>query len=143
MADIRMSLQQASEATGIPANTLRSRYKVGKLKGERDNSGRLFVWVDPLAPPKKRNSKNAKPVQEDGELEALRGHVETLKDQLAAADLRAATWQAKAEAAATAEIRAATWQAKAEAAQAEVLALWQRIAEEQHPRSWWDRVRGR
>lgn len=127
MADIRMSLQQASEATGIPANTLRSRYKVGKLKGERDNSGRVFVWIDPLAvASKKRVSKNAKPVRSDGELDALKGHIVTLEGQLAAADARAADWQTKAE-----------------AAQAELLVLWKRIADEQRPRSWWSWVRGR
>lgn len=127
MTDIRMSLREASEATGIPANTLRSRYKAGKLRGERDNVGRVFVWIDPLAvPSKKQVSNNSKQVRNDGELEALKGHVETLKGQLTAADARAADWQAKAE-----------------AAQAEILELWQRIAGEQQPRSWWDRVRGR
>lgn len=79
MADVRMSLREASEATGIPSNTLRSRYKSGKLRGERDNSGRLFVWIDPTVQgSKSKTSNSSKQVRNEGELEALRGHVETL-----------------------------------------------------------------
>lgn len=131
MTDVRMPLREASEATGIPANTLRSRYKVGKLKGERDNSGRLFVWIDPLAvPSKNRVSHNAKQVRNDGEIEALKAHVETLKDRLVLA-----------------EARVTEWQKKAEAAQAESLDLWRRftkqLMEREQPRSWWDRLLGR
>ena len=126
MAEVRMALREASEATGIPANTLRSRYKAGKLRGERDNSGRLYVWIDPAAQGSSSKASNSsKQVRTEGELEALKGHIETLKDQLAAADARASDWQAKAE-----------------AAQAEVLELWQRLAEDQ-PRSWWNRMLGR
>lgn len=126
MADVRMSLREASEATGIPSNTLRSRYKSGKLRGERDNSGRLFVWIDPTVQgSKSKTSNSSKQVRNEGELEALRGHVETLKGQLAKA-----------------EARADEWQAKAEAGQAEVLELWQRLAEDQR-RSWWSRMLGR
>lgn len=100
MTEIRMALREASELLGIPANTLRSRYKVGKLKGERDNSGRLFVWIDPtFAGSKKPTSHNAKHPRNEGELEALKAHVETLKGQLAKAEDRAAEWQSKAEAA--------------------------------------------
>lgn len=100
MTEIRMALREASELLGIPANTLRSRYKVGKLKGERDNSGRLFVWIDPtFAGSKKPISHNAKYPRNEGELEALKSHVETLKVQLDKAEARAAEWQAKAEAA--------------------------------------------
>lgn len=131
MTDLRMSLREASEATGIPANTLRSRYKAGKLRGERDNAGRLFVWIDPAAQGSKSKASNSsKQVRSDGELEALKGHIETLQVQLAAADARAADWQTKAE-----------------TAQAENADLWQRFTEHlmmrEPPRSWWDRVRGR
>ena len=127
MTDLRMSLREASEATGIPANTLRSRYKAGKLRGERDNVGRVFVWIDPTAQgSKSKVSNSSNRVRNDGELEALKGHIVTLEGQLAAANARAADWQVKAE-----------------VAQAELLEVWQRIAGEQQPRSWWDRVRGR
>lgn len=130
MTDIRMALREASELTGIPSNTLRSRYKVGTLKGERDNSGRLFVWIDPVAvASKKATSHNAKPARNDGELEALKAHIETLKEQLAAADARADEWQAKAE-----------------AAQAEQLRLWRDFVgrlnsyQPEGSRSWWRRI---
>lgn len=122
-----MSLAEGAKALGIPVNTLRSRFKAGKIRGERDNRDKLWVWIDPSKEVSKASaSKPSKRVRDDGELEALKGHIETLQVQLSAADARAADWQAKAE-----------------AAQAEVLELWQRIAGERQPRSWWDRVRGR
>jgi len=119
-----MSLVEGAKALGIPVNTLRSRFKAGKIRGERDNRDKLWVWIDPSKEVSKVSaSKPSKRVRSDGELEALKGHIETLQVQLTAADARAADWQAKAE-----------------AAQAEVLELWQRIAGEQRPRTWWDRV---
>lgn len=126
MTDVRMPLAEAAATLGVPVNTLRSRFKAGKVRGERDNAGRLFVWVTPSNQPSKSAfSKNSKQVRNDGELEALKAHIETLKDQLTAA-----------------EARASDWQAKAEKSQAEVFELWQRLAEEQ-PRSWWNRMLGR
>lgn len=126
MTEVRMSLAEGAAALGLPVNTLRSRYKAGKIRGERDNAGRLFVWVDPSKQTsKKATSKNSKRLLNEGELEALKAHVETLKVQLDRA-----------------EARAMEWQGKAEAAQAEVLELWQKLAEDQ-PRSWWHRILGR
>lgn len=100
MTEVRMSLAEGAAALGLPVNTLRSRFKAGKIRGERDNAGRLFVWIDASKPPSKKSaSKNSKHLRNEGELEALKSHVETLKCQLAKAEDRAAEWQAKAEAA--------------------------------------------
>lgn len=100
MTEVRMPLAEAAEALGLPVNTLRSRFKAGKIRGERDNAGRLFVWIDPSKQTsKKATSKNSKRLLNEGELEALKSHVETLKLQLDRAEARAADWQSKAEAA--------------------------------------------
>lgn len=100
MTEVRMPLAEAAEALGLPINTLRSRFKAGKVRGERDNAGRLFVWIDPSKQTsKKATSKNSKHLRNEGELEALRAHVETLKVQLDKAEARAVEWQGKAEAA--------------------------------------------
>lgn len=95
-----MSLADAAAALGIPVNTLRSRFKAGKVRGERDNAGRLWVWIEPEAQGStSKASKPSKQVRNDGEIEALKDHVETLKGQLIQAEARVCEWQAKAEAA--------------------------------------------
>lgn len=100
MTEVRMPLAEAAEALGLPVNTLRSRFKAGKIRGERDNAGRLFVWIDASKPPSKKAASNSsKRLRNEGELESLKAHVETLKGQLAKAEDRAAEWQSKAEAA--------------------------------------------
>lgn len=48
-----MSLAEASALLGTPQNTIRSRFKAGKLRGERDNSGKIWVWIDPKSAPSK------------------------------------------------------------------------------------------
>lgn len=119
MTDVRMSLAEAAAAFGVPVNTLRSRFKAGKVRGERDNAGKLWVWIDPAAKlSKSKLSNSSKQVRNDGEIEALKGHVETLKSQLAQAEARADEWKAKAEAA-----ESRNW--------------------EFLQRSWWDRLLGR
>lgn len=131
MTVLRMSLADAAAALGVPVNTLRSRFKAGKIRGERDNQGKLWVWIDPAwQGSTSKASKPSKQVRNDGEIEALRSHVETLKDRLVQA-----------------EARATEWQQKAEAAQAESLDLWRRFTdkmmEREQPRSWLDRLLGR
>lgn len=99
MTEVRMPLAEAAEALGLPVNTLRSRFKAGKIRGERDNAGRLFVWIDASKPPSKKAASNSsKRLRNEGELEALKSHVETLKSQLDKAEARAVEWQGKAEA---------------------------------------------
>ena len=49
MADIRMSLADAAMVLGIAPNSVRSRFKAGKLRGERDNQGKIWVWLDDAA----------------------------------------------------------------------------------------------
>lgn len=101
MPEVRMSLSEASALLGIAPNSVRSRYKSGKIRGERDNEGRIWVWVDPAAPPSKLGSKS-KPSNSSiegskrSEFEALQDHIATLKQQLDAATAEVAELRPKA-----------------------------------------------
>ena len=46
MAEERVSLTEAATLLGIAPNSVRSRFKAGKLRGERDNKQRIWVWID-------------------------------------------------------------------------------------------------
>lgn len=45
--EVRMSLADASALLKVAPNTIRSRFKSGKIRGERDNAGKIWVWIDP------------------------------------------------------------------------------------------------
>lgn len=90
MSEIRMSLVDAAAQLGIAPNSVRSRYKAGKLRGERDNSGRIWVWIDPSQPPARtskpsNDASNSKP-STTFEVEALKSQIVDLKEQVS--DLR-------------------------------------------------------
>ena len=51
MPEVRMSLAEAGAILRIAPNSVRSRWKAGKLRGDRDNEGRIWVWLDPAAAP--------------------------------------------------------------------------------------------
>jgi hypothetical protein len=99
-----MSLADGAQALGLTANGARSRFKAGKIKGERDNRGRIWIWVDEAVEGSKRprrqpstegvsNSsiegavENPKPsVEHASKAEtASEGHIRTLTEQLARA----------------------------------------------------------
>lgn len=84
MTPARMTLNEAAAVLGIKPQSVRSRFKAGKLKGERDNSGKIWVWLDDTTPANQRGSKE--PLQQlatAGEIEALKGHIATLNAELA------------------------------------------------------------
>ena len=91
--EVRMSLTDASALMDVAPNTIRSRFKSGKIRGERDNAGKIWVWIDPdLVGSKKRTSKPSKG-SNDAAIEALtaqldRAHIEleTLRPRAALAD---------------------------------------------------------
>lgn len=66
-----MSLAEAARALGIAPNSVRSRFKAGKIRGERDNLGKLWVWLDHAL-----EGSNA------AHINALEAHLRTLTDQL-------------------------------------------------------------
>jgi hypothetical protein len=86
MVEIRMSLADAAIALGIAPNSVRSRFKAGKLRGERDNQGKIWVWLDDAAPSAEGSkSKPSKPSIEGFEqrhIEALEAHLRTVTEQL-------------------------------------------------------------
>lgn len=81
-----MSLADAATALGIAPNSVRSRFKSGKLRGERDNQGKIWVWLDdatlPIGPSKSKPSKPSIEGFEQGQIKALEDHLRTVTEQL-------------------------------------------------------------
>jgi hypothetical protein len=87
MSEVRMSLKEAGELLGLKPNSVRSRYKKGKMRGEADNMGKLWVWIDPtkLAGDKRSkepSSKVSKEILESNEIKALKDHLKVTTEQL-------------------------------------------------------------
>ena len=102
MSEVRMSLAEAGELLGIKPNSLRSRFKAGKIQGERDNSGKIWVLLDPekLANDKGSKRKVSKPSIEPfeaNEIKALNDHIETLAEQLKISQSEVETLRSKAD----------------------------------------------
>lgn len=90
MSEVRMSLAQAGEVLGIRPNSVRSRWKNGKIRGERDNAGKVWVWLDPEKAANDKASKEPSSKAsiegfERREIKALEAHVKTLSEQLSGA----------------------------------------------------------
>ena len=96
----RLSLKDAADVLELSENGVRSRYKMGKLEGERDNTGKIWVFVDPnpksskvtLKPSKKSKSPDFEPASNlskrlinlvEEELHTLRTERDALKAQIA------------------------------------------------------------
>jgi hypothetical protein len=91
MSKVRMSLKEAGEHFGIKPNSVRSRWKAGKIDGERDNSGKVWVWVDPTKAANDRGSKKTvSKVSTEGfetnEIKALKDHLKATTEQLTKAE---------------------------------------------------------
>ncbi len=103
MTDIRMSLADAAAALGLAPNSVRSRFKAGKLRGERDNQGKIWVWLDdavqPIEGSKSKASKHSIEGFEQSRFEALEAHLRTLTEQLALAQSELASLRPRASAA--------------------------------------------
>jgi hypothetical protein len=86
MVEIRMSLADAAATLGIAPNSVRSRFKAGKLRGERDNQGKIWVWLDDSAQlvdgSKSNPSKPSIEGSEKAHIKALEAHLQTLMKQL-------------------------------------------------------------
>jgi chromosome segregation ATPase len=82
-----MSLKEAGELLGLKPNSIRSRYKKGKLRGEADNMGKLWVWIDPTKLANDRGSKepSSKVTKKDfegSEIKALQDQLKAITEQL-------------------------------------------------------------
>ena len=97
MPEVRMSLAEAGAILRIAPNSVRSRWKAGKLRGDRDNEGRIWVWLDPAAPPSKSRPSNPSIEGSNSrQVEALEAHIVTLREQLAGATAELATLRPRA-----------------------------------------------
>lgn len=87
MTESRMSLVEAGEVLGIQPNSVRSRWKNNKIRGERDNTGKIWVWIDKTeaASDKGSNGTPSKSSIEGFENKALEVAFTALSDQLEAA----------------------------------------------------------
>lgn len=101
MSEVRMSLKEAGELLGLKPNSVRSRFKKGKIRGEADNMGKLWVWVDPVKVANDRGSK--KPSSkvsiegfESNEIKALQAHLKATTEQLAKAEAKIADLEPQA-----------------------------------------------
>lgn len=107
-----MSLADAASVLGIAPNSVRSRFKAGKIKGERDNLGKLWVWLDhavegsklatsnPSIEGSKNPSSNLRSKgSNEAHINALEAHLRTLTDQLHLAQVEVTTLRIRASAA--------------------------------------------
>lgn len=86
MAEERYSLKAAADLYGVKPNAIRARFKKGQIRGERDNQGRIFVWIDPAQAandkqPREPSLKPSTRPEKSGELKALKDHIETLTNE--------------------------------------------------------------
>jgi len=82
-----MTLKAAAGLLGIHPNSVRSRYKKGKLRGEADNTGKIWVFVDPSkiandVGSMKPTMKVTKEVRNYNEIRALQEHLKATTEQL-------------------------------------------------------------
>lgn len=101
MSEVRMSLKEAGELLGLKPNSVRSRYKKGKLRGEADNMGKLWVWVDPAKVANDRGSKEPTSKVtiegfESNEIKALKDHLKATIEQLTKAEAKIADLEPQA-----------------------------------------------
>lgn len=155
MVEVRMSLADAAATLGIAPNSVRSRFKAGKLRGERDNQGKIWVWLDDATPPiEASNSKASKPSIEGSELahiKALEAHLQAVSEQLKLAQGELSTLRSRASAADRLEAEIAGLEALRDEARAD-RDRWRDLAEqafgdrrqEPEPRKGlWSRLMGR
>ncbi len=155
-----MSLADAAALLGVAPNSVRSRFKNGKLRGERDNQGKIWVWLEPeSARLEGSKSKASKPVVEaalKGSIKpsiitALEAHNRTLTEQLGLAQAELATLRSRASTADRLEAEIAGLEVLRDELRAD-RDHWREFvqhAEQQtslgleHPRGCWTRLFGR
>lgn len=109
----KFSLDDAGKLFGVTANAMRARAKKTpeKYRMERDNSGKIWLWIDPQmlssVKTEEKLSKGSKRDELKASLEAFKVHTETvaaLRERLAAETARADAaeadrdrWQVMAE----------------------------------------------
>ncbi len=79
---IRLSVPQAAERLGITQDAVRKRIKRGYIEWEKDEDGRLYVWVDPTETVKETSSETSSETSKDVDDAVLLDYVETLKERI-------------------------------------------------------------
>lgn len=102
----RVPLKEAAEALGLTESGARARFRRGELQGERDNTGKIWVYITPVVQPAKQPHKSS-------DDKAIRELVTVLKDQLAAVTAERDTYRAAADEATRAMAELAGLQQKA------------------------------
>lgn len=159
-----MSLADAGLALGIAPNSVRSRFKAGKIRGERDNQGKLWVWLDPEAQGSKLSaskpsiegskpdrSKASSEGSNKAHIEALEAHIRTVTSQLDLAQAELSALRIRASAADRLEAEVAGLEALREEVRADrdhwrdiaERVLTERQAEPEVRRGLWARLFGR
>ena len=87
MSEVRMSLKEAGKLLGLKPNSVRSRYKKGSIRGEADNMGKIWVYIDPTKVAndigsKEPTSKVTIEGYESNEIKALKDHLKATGEQL-------------------------------------------------------------
>ncbi len=89
MVERRMDLNEAGQLLGVTANAVRARAKKGQIRYESDNKGKLWVFLDPDTAANDRppvesvepSLKDEMKVSNQALVEALEGHIESLKGE--------------------------------------------------------------
>src|SRR4051812_44802732 len=146
MPEQRMSLEEAGRLLGgLHPNTVRARAAKGKMRYEKDNSGKWFVFIDPEKAARDRAERQklkATKAELETQLEppivsnlkALEATVQVLSEELKASRIEKEELKAKlyerTEVAARLEVTVATLSARSEAATEEVECLRRRLEQE-------------
>ena len=131
----RFSLEAAGKLLGISANAMRARAKKSpeKYRMERDNGGKIWLWIDPENLPAAKARKVSHEGSKIDELKASIEAVSDLRERLTGAEIRAVRAETERDAAI----------ARADAAEAD-RDRWQAMAEKLADRpGWWARLWGR
>jgi hypothetical protein len=67
---------------GITQDAVRKRIKRGYIEWEKDEDGRLYVWVDPTETVKETSSETSSETSKDVDDAVLLDYVETLKERI-------------------------------------------------------------
>lgn len=113
----KFSLEAAGKLLGVGANAVRARAKKNPelYHVERDNGGKIWVWIDPE---NLQNMKASKDNQLDPKTRSLKASIEALQERVSTAERGEAAAMARADAAERARDQAESdrdhWRAMAE-----------------------------
>ena len=78
----RVTIQEAARRLGVKEDAIRKRIQRGSIRHEKDEDGRVYVWVD-TTQDARRTSQDTQDTTQDERLEDLKDQVGYLRRQLA------------------------------------------------------------